>query len=108
VRNDPDRFGVVMYTLDRAAPTGAKGIDLKQQLKGKRIGDKHYIDKYGEDLPEIRHWHRGATSAGNPAHGAQAPKRMFAMRTTPNESEAEQACHGANQCWPVSTVRVRA
>jgi phosphoketolase len=29
---------------------------LKQRLKHKLIEHKQYIDKYGEDLPEIRNW----------------------------------------------------
>ena len=29
---------------------------VKQQLKDKLIEHKQYIDKYGEDLPEIRNW----------------------------------------------------
>jgi hypothetical protein len=50
--------------IDRLPQTGDKGIYLKQQLKDKLIEHKQYIDKYGEDLPEIRHWKWGAT---NPA-----------------------------------------
>jgi xylulose-5-phosphate/fructose-6-phosphate phosphoketolase len=29
---------------------------LKQQLKDKLVEHKQYIEKYGEDLPEIRNW----------------------------------------------------
>jgi len=45
-----------MDTIDRLPQTGDKGIYLKQQLKDKLIAHKQYIDKYGEDLPEIRTW----------------------------------------------------
>jgi xylulose-5-phosphate/fructose-6-phosphate phosphoketolase len=38
-----------------------------QQLKDKLIEHKQYIDKYGEDLPEIRNWKWGATNTGKPA-----------------------------------------
>ena len=56
VLNDLDRFHLVMDTIDRLPQTGGKGIYLKQQLKDKLIEHKQYIDKYGEDLPEIRNW----------------------------------------------------
>jgi xylulose-5-phosphate/fructose-6-phosphate phosphoketolase len=56
VLNELDRFHLVMDTIDRLPQTGGKGIYLKQQLEDKLIEHKQYIDKYGEDLPEIRNW----------------------------------------------------
>jgi xylulose-5-phosphate/fructose-6-phosphate phosphoketolase len=56
VLNDLDRFHLVMDTIDRVPRTGDKGIYLKQQLKDKLIEHKQYIDKNGQDLPEIRDW----------------------------------------------------
>lgn len=41
---------------DRVPQTGARGIALKQQLKEKRVEHKRYIDKHGQDMPEIRNW----------------------------------------------------
>jgi len=46
----------VMDTIDRLPQTGDKGIYLKQQLKDKLVEHKQYIDKNGQDLPEIRNW----------------------------------------------------
>ncbi|HYA88805.1 MAG TPA: phosphoketolase, partial [Nitrospirota bacterium] len=62
VLNDLDRFHLVMDTIDRLPQTGDKGIYLKQQLEDKLIDHKQYIDKYGEDLPEIRNWRWGKLS----------------------------------------------
>jgi phosphoketolase len=61
VLNDLNRFHLVMDTIDRLPQTGDKGDDLKQQLKDKLIEHKQYINKYAEDLPEIRNrkWSRG-------------------------------------------------
>ena len=59
VLNDLDRFHLVMDSIDRLPQTGDKGIYLKQHLKDKLIEHKQYIDKYGEDLPEIRNWKWG-------------------------------------------------
>jgi len=56
VLNDLDRFHLVMDAIDRLPQTGEKGTYLKQTLKDKLIEHKHYINKHGQDLPEIRNW----------------------------------------------------
>lgn len=56
VLNDLDRFHLVMETIDRLPQTGGKGQALKEQLKAKLIEHKTYIEKNGQDMPEIRNW----------------------------------------------------
>ena len=56
VLNDLDRFHLVMDAIDRLPQTGDKGVYLKQRLADKLIEHKAYIEKYGEDMPEIRDW----------------------------------------------------
>ena len=56
VLNDLDRFHLVMDTIDRVPQTGERGVYLKHFLKGKLIEHREYIDRYGEDLPEVRDW----------------------------------------------------
>jgi xylulose-5-phosphate/fructose-6-phosphate phosphoketolase len=51
-----------MDVIDRVPQVGERGAYLKQQLMDKLIEHKQYIDKYGEDLPEIRNWKWGATA----------------------------------------------
>ena len=56
VLNDLDRFHLVMDTVDRLPQTGSNGIAVKSMLSEKLIEHKRYIDKNGQDMPEIRHW----------------------------------------------------
>jgi xylulose-5-phosphate/fructose-6-phosphate phosphoketolase len=56
VLNDLDRFHLVMDTIDRVPQTGEKGLQLKERLKAKLVEHKQYIDKNGQDMPEIREW----------------------------------------------------
>jgi len=56
VLNDMDRFHLVIDAIDRLPQTGEAGLYLKQELLGKLIEHKQYIDVNGQDMPEIRNW----------------------------------------------------
>ncbi len=56
VLNDMDRFHLVMDAINRLPQTGSRGDYLKQKLKDKLVEHRQYIDRYGEDMPEIRNW----------------------------------------------------
>jgi len=56
VLNDMDRFHLVIDAINRLPQAGSKEIYLKQQLMDKLIEHRHYINKCGMDLPEVRDW----------------------------------------------------
>ena len=61
VQNKLDRFHLVQDVIDRLPQVDIQGNYLKQQMQDKLIEHKQYIDRHGEDLPEIRNWKWGNT-----------------------------------------------
>lgn len=45
-----------IHIIDRLPQTGGRGIYLKQQLADNLIEHRQYINKHGQDMPEIRNW----------------------------------------------------
>lgn len=58
VQNKLDRFNLVKDVIDRL-PHLAKGDYLKQKMCDKLVEHKLYVNKHGQDLPEIRNWKWG-------------------------------------------------
>jgi xylulose-5-phosphate/fructose-6-phosphate phosphoketolase len=56
VLNDLDRFHLVGDVIDRVPGLGSRAAYAKQFLRDKLLDHKAYIDKHGQDLPEIRNW----------------------------------------------------
>jgi len=52
---------------DRVPGFGSRAAYAKQFLRYKLLDHKAYINKHGEDMPEIRYWKWGATNAGKDA-----------------------------------------
>ena len=62
VLNDLDRFHLVLAVIARVPALGTRAAYVQQELQGKLLEHKAYIDQHGEDMPEIRNWKWGAAS----------------------------------------------
>lgn len=56
VKNDMDRFHLVMDTIERAHLTSPEAKALYEDMQEKLIQHNNYIVEHGEDMPEIRNW----------------------------------------------------
>jgi len=56
VLNDLDRFHLAIDVINRLPQLSDEAAKLKLMLEEKLIEHRTYIDKHGEDLPEIRNW----------------------------------------------------
>ncbi|PWB46197.1 MAG: phosphoketolase [Candidatus Methylomirabilota bacterium] len=65
VRNDLDRYHLVMDVIDRAPGLGYRAAHVKQAMRDRRIEHRAYIVEHGDDMPEIRDWRWSPDEAGN-------------------------------------------
>jgi xylulose-5-phosphate/fructose-6-phosphate phosphoketolase len=56
VMNDLDRFHLVADVIDRVPALGPRAAYAKQAIRDKLLEHKQYIERHGEDMPEIRKW----------------------------------------------------
>jgi xylulose-5-phosphate/fructose-6-phosphate phosphoketolase len=63
VRNQLDRFSLVEDVINRVPKLGARAAYAQQSIREKLLDHKNYITSYGEDMPEIRDWQWGRSSA---------------------------------------------
>lgn len=62
VLNDLDRFHLVKDVIIRLPHMGVKGAKLNDMMNEKLLLHKKYIDKNGQDMPEILNWEWGQKS----------------------------------------------
>ena len=56
MRNDLDRYHLVMDVIDRVPGLSASAGRLRQDMADKRIEFRAYTREYGDDAPEVRDW----------------------------------------------------
>jgi xylulose-5-phosphate/fructose-6-phosphate phosphoketolase len=68
VLNDLDRFHLIGDVIDRVPSLDSRTAYAKQFLRDKVPDHKQYIQKHGQDIPEIRNWKcgRGKTQKKKP------------------------------------------
>ncbi len=56
VRNDLDRYRLVMDVIDRVPGLAVRATDVRQQMDGARLRHASWIREHGTDLPEVADW----------------------------------------------------
>lgn len=56
VRNDMDRFHLVMDVIERCRLTTPEAQSLKEEMEKKLVEHRNYIETNGVDMPEIVNW----------------------------------------------------
>jgi xylulose-5-phosphate/fructose-6-phosphate phosphoketolase len=56
VRNNLDRFHLAGDVIDRVPSLGVRAAHLRQWLRDKLLDHKVWIEKHGEDMPEVSGW----------------------------------------------------
>ena len=65
VLNDLDRFHLAGDVIHRVPGLAERAFQAKEYLRNKLLEHKAYIEKHGEDMPEIRDWKWGAASGSS-------------------------------------------
>ncbi|WP_036483738.1 phosphoketolase [Myxosarcina sp. GI1] len=56
VRNELDRFHLVLDAIERLPQMGDNAAYVKQEMRHKLIEHHQYVTTYGKDLPEVNDW----------------------------------------------------
>jgi xylulose-5-phosphate/fructose-6-phosphate phosphoketolase len=56
MRNDLDRFHLVMDVIDRVPGLGVRAAKLRQDMVDERLRCRAYAQEFGEDPEAIRDW----------------------------------------------------
>jgi xylulose-5-phosphate/fructose-6-phosphate phosphoketolase len=65
VRNQIDRFDLMFDAVDRVSRFAHLASHIKQLVRDKLIDHREYIERVGDDMPEIRNWTWRGTRPGS-------------------------------------------
>jgi len=63
VLNRMDRFSLVNDVIDRVPMLSARAAYARQAIRDKLQDHKQYIERYGDDMPDIKDWRWGGNAA---------------------------------------------
>ncbi len=72
VLNELDRFHLVSAVIDRLPGLGARAAYAKQAIRDRLIEHREYINRHGDDMPEISGWTWGGAAASKTASSTAA------------------------------------
>jgi xylulose-5-phosphate/fructose-6-phosphate phosphoketolase len=72
VANDMDRFHLISDVIDRVPKLGPRAAYAKQAIRDKLIEHKHYIARFGDDMPEVAGWTWGSQALARGASSTEA------------------------------------
>ncbi|HLI97379.1 MAG TPA: phosphoketolase family protein [Candidatus Baltobacteraceae bacterium] len=61
VRNDMDRFHLAGDAIDRVPRLADRAGHVKQLIRDRLVEHRLYIEKYGQDMPDVRDWQWAGT-----------------------------------------------
>jgi xylulose-5-phosphate/fructose-6-phosphate phosphoketolase len=56
VRNDMDRFHLAGDAIDRVPRLRNRAAHVKQLIRERLVEHRLYIERYGQDMPDVRNW----------------------------------------------------
>jgi xylulose-5-phosphate/fructose-6-phosphate phosphoketolase len=56
VRNDMDRFHLVMDVIDRVPGLSKRAAVVRQDMQDLRTKHRAYVNEHGADMPEVTDW----------------------------------------------------
>ncbi|HEX5062296.1 MAG TPA: phosphoketolase family protein, partial [Kofleriaceae bacterium] len=81
VLNELDRFHLALDVIDRLPQLGPRAAYFRQAIRDRLLDHKQYIERYGEDQPEIAGWRWDVSQPAAGRTNGRPPTRPVATST---------------------------